>query len=409
MAQEFSLRVPLIDGQGNFGSIDGDSPAAMRYTEVRLEKISSAMLKDIEQNTVEFQDNYDGAEREPKVLPARFPNLLVNGTNGIAVGMATNIPSHNLGEVLDACCAYIVNPDITIEEVLEIVPAPDFPTGGMILGAQRAKIALSTGRGSILVRGRVDIEEIGGKSAIIVKEIPYQVNKADLLQNIERLSREKIIEGIGEMRDESNKLGIRMVIELKKGFVADVILNQIYKYTSLQTSFGVNMLALNKGRPQQMNVRDVIAAFIEFRQEVVTSRTLFLLNKARDKAHTLIGLSLAVANIDEIIAIIRGSSDPAEARVRLMEKFWEAETQATAILDMKLQKLTGLEKGRIDAELTNLSVSIKDYLDILGSKPRLMSIINDELVEIKEKFATPRRTTIEMDDSGMDMEDLIQK
>jgi len=434
MAQDFSLRVPLIDGQGNFGSVDGDSPAAMRYTEARLAKISSAMLKDIEQNTVEFQDNYDGAETEPKVLPARFPNLLVNGTNGIAVGMATNIPSHNLGEVIDACCAYIQNPEMTIEDVLEIVPAPDFPTGGMILGAQRAKIALATGRGSILVRGRVDIEEIGGKNAIIVKEIPYQVNKADLLQNIERLSRNKIIEGIGELRDESNKLGIRMVIELKKGFVPEVILNQIYKYTSLQTSFGVNMLALNKGRPQQMNVRDIIVAFIEFREEVVTKRTLYLLNKARDKAHSLIGLSLAVANIDEIIAIIRGSSDPAEARVRLMEKFWEAETvipllqlvddyrnelegsrckftheQATAILEMKLQKLTGLEKGRIDGELKNLAVSIKDYLDILGSRPRLMSIITDELVEIKEKFATPRRTTIEMDDSGMDMEDLIQK
>lgn len=434
MAQEFSLRVPLIDGQGNFGSIDGDMPAAMRYTEARLAKISTAMLKDIDQNTVEFQDNYDGSEHEPKVLPARFPNLLVNGTNGIAVGMATNIPSHNLGEVLDACCEYIKNPEITMEEVLRLVPAPDFPTGGIILGGQRAKIALATGRGSILVRGKVDIEEIGGKSAIIIKEIPYQVNKADLLQNIERLSREKIIEGIGEMRDESNKLGIRMVVELKKGFVPDVILNQIYKYTSLQTSFGVNMLALNKGRPQQMNVRDVIVAFIDFRVEVVTNRTMYLLNKARDKAHTLIGLSLAVANIDEVIAIIRGSADPAEARTKLMDKFWEAETvipllelvddyrneldgskckftyeQATAILEMKLQKLTGLEKDKIDAELKNLAVSIKEYLDILGSREKLMALIESELTEIKEKYATPRRTSIELDDSGMDMEDLIQK
>lgn len=434
MAQDFSLRVPLIDGQGNFGSMDGDSPAAMRYTEVRLEKIAASVLEDIDFDTVDFQDNYDGSEREPKVLPAKFPNLLVNGTNGIAVGMATNIPTHNLGEIIDACCAYIDNRDITIEEMLELVPAPDFPTGGVIMGVQRARTALATGRGSIILRGKVDFEEIGGRTAIVIKEVPYQVNKAELLKHIEHLSRDKVIEGISEMRDESNKLGVRMVIELKKDIVADVVLNQLFKYTVLQSSFGVNMLALNRGRPILMNIREIIAAFVEFREEVVTNRITYLLNKARDKAHTLIGLSLAVANIDEVIAMIKASSDPAAARIALMEKFWDASTvipllklvddyrnelsgnkckftneQATAILEMKLQKLTGLEKEKIEKELSNLADEIKDHLEVLCSKGKLFDIIKSELTEIKDRFATPRRTEIQIDGEELGIEDLIPK
>ena len=434
MAQDFSLRLPLIDGQGNFGSMDGDSPAQMRYTEVRLEKVSSSILNDINLDTVDFVDNYDGAETEPTVLPARFPNLLVNGTNGIAVGMATNIPTHNLGEVIDACCAYIENREITLEELLEHVPAPDFPTGGIILGGGRAKTALSTGRGSVIVRAKTDFEEIGGKQAIIVTEVPYQVNKAELLSRAESLAKDKVIEGIAEMRDESNKLGIRIVIEVKKGFVPDVILNQLYKYTSLQTSFSYNMLALDHGQPRTMNLQSVIKIFIAFREEVVTRRVSNLLSKARDKAHLLIGLSLAVANIDEVIALIRSAPDPATAKAQLMEKDWNAETvipllklvddyrnelidnrckfteeQAKAILEMKLQKLTGLEKEKIDEELKSLSVEIIDHLDILGSHERLMKVITEELLEVKEKFATPRRTSVELNEADVDFEDLIQK
>lgn len=434
MAQDFSLRVPLIDGQGNFGSMDGDSPAAMRYTEVRLEKIAAKVLEDIDFETVDFQDNYDGSEREPRVLPAKFPNLLVNGTNGIAVGMATNIPTHNLGEVIDACCAYIDNPEISLEEVLELVPAPDFPTGGVIMGMHRAKTALATGRGSVVVRAKTDFEEIGGRQAIIVKEVPYQVNKAELCKHIEQLSRDKVVEGISEIRDESNKLGIRVVIELKKDAMGEVVLNQLFKYTSLQSSFGVNMLALNKGRPMLMNVREIVAAFVEFREEVVTNKISFLLNKARDKAHSLIGLSLAVANIDEVIAIIKGSKDPATAKVSLMDKWWNAATvipllklvddyrnelvenkckftdeQATAILEMKLQKLTGLEKEKIDNELGELSKEIKEHLEILCSKEKLFALIKSELQEIKEKFGTPRRTELQIDGDELGIEDLIPK
>jgi DNA gyrase subunit A len=434
MAQDFSQRVPLIDGQGNFGSMDGDSPAAMRYTESRLSKISSSMLVDIDFQTVDFQANYDGSEKEPKVLPAQFPNLLVNGTSGIAVGMATNIPTHNLGEVIDACLAFIQNREITIDEVLELVPAPDFPTGGVILGHSRARTALATGRGSIAVRGKVDFEEIGGRNAIVVHELPYQVNKSELLKHVEQLSRDKIIEGIYEMRDESNKLGVRMVFELKKDVVPDVVLSQLYKFTALQTSFGVNMLALHQGRPITMNVLDVVKAFVEFREEIVTRRISYLLNKARDRAHVLIGLSLAVANIDEVIALIKSSQDPVVAKQKLMEKFWDAQTvipllklvddyrnelndnkckfteeQATAILEMRLQRLTGLEKGKIEKELGELAIEIKDHLETLASKEKLMAIISKELIEIKEKFATPRRTEIQINDDDVDIEDLIQR
>jgi len=434
MAQDFSLREPLVDGQGNYGSMDGDSPAAMRYTEARLAKISATMLTDIDYQTVDFQPNYDGSEKEPKVLPAQFPNLLVNGTNGIAVGMATNIPTHNLGEVIDACCAYIQNRELTIEEVLEIVPAPDFPTGGIIMGHTRPKIALSTGRGSILVRGKVDFETIGGRPAIIIQELPYQVNKAELLKHIQELSKNKVIEGIADLNDETNKLGVRVVIELKKDVVPDVILNQLYKYTPLQTSFGVNMLALNRGRPQTMNVLDIVKSFVEFREEVVTRRITFLLNKARNRAHVLIGLSLAVANIDEVIALIKGSPDPVVAKEKLMECLWKAETvipllnlvddyrnelvddkckfteeQATAILEMKLQRLTGLEKDKIEKELGNLADEIKNHLATLGSHEKLMEIITTELIDIKERCATPRRTQIEINEDDVDIEDLIQR
>ncbi|MFN8832878.1 MAG: DNA gyrase subunit A [Alphaproteobacteria bacterium] len=434
MAQEFSLREPLIDGQGNFGSIDGDSPAAMRYTEVRLAKIASTILMDIEQGTVDFAENYDGSEQEPVVLPARFPNILVNGTSGIAVGMATNIPTHNLSEVLDACCAYIKNPEITDEEIVSIIPAPDFPTGGTIVGAERAKIALLTGRGSIIMRGKTEIEQIGGTSAIIIKELPYQVNKAELIKKIEMLSKEKVIEGISELRDETNKLGIRVVIELKRDAVPDIIINQLYKHSELQTSFGVNMLALNKGRPILMGVKEFISAFVEFREEVIVRRTVFELNKARNRAHILIGLYLAVTNIDQIIALIKGCDTPAAAKIELMARDWEAssiepllrlvddyrnklengrckftEEQADAILEMKLSRLTGLEKNKIENELKGLGELIKEYLEFLNSKEKIYQLIYDELVAIKDQFGTPRRTEILNDSSDLDIEDLIKR
>lgn len=434
MAQEFSLRDPLVDGQGNFGSVDGDSPAAMRYTEARLAKIATRMLDDIDQETVDFQDNYDGSETEPKVLPARFPNLLINGTSGIAVGMATNIPTHNLGEVIDACFAYIQNPDITPEELVDLVPAPDFPTGGMIVGATQARNALISGKGIIMMRGRVEIEEIGGHFAIIIKELPYQVNKSELVKKIENLSRDKVIEGISELRDESNKLGVRVVVELKRDATPDVVINQLYKHSELQTSFGVNMLALNNGRPILMGLKDIIAAFVDFRKEVVTRRAIYQLNKARNKAHVLIGLSLAVANIDEVIAMIKSSSNPAEAKVRLMDKHWQADDvipllklvddyrnelvdgkcrftleQAEAILEMKLSKLTGLEKGKIEAELAELSKTIADFLALLASKELLFALISKELQEVKDAFASPRRTEIILDDREFNDEDLIAR
>lgn len=435
MAQDFSLRDPLIDGQGNFGSVDGDSPAAMRYTESRLAKLSHSILEDIDKNTVNFKENYDGSESEPVVLPARFPNLLVNGAGGIAVGMATNIPPHNLGEVLDACCAYVDNHELTIEELSEIVMGPDFPTGGVILGQSGTRSALSTGRGSVIVRGKVHFEDIKDKKqAIIIDELPYQVNKAKLVERIAELVREKKVEGISDLRDESDKQGVRVVIELKKDAYADVILNQLYSFTPLQTSFGVNMLALDRGQPKLLNVLDVIRCFVKFREEVVTRRTIFMLNKAKDKAHILIGLSIAVKNIDEVIKLIRSSPDPETAKQRLLERNWLAsevqelinlvgdlrndvkdnhcfftEIQAKAILEMRLQRLTGLEYGKITADLAELAAEITEYVSILSSRPRLLEIIKEEFLKVKEEFATPRRTSMEPSEFEQDIEDLIPK
>lgn len=435
MAQDFSMRLPLIDGQGNFGSMDGDAAAAMRYTESRLAKVSHTMLDDLDKNTVDFVENYDGHEKEPVVLPARFPNLLVNGAGGIAVGMATNIPPHNLGEVIDACLAYVDNNDVTDEDLMQIVPGPDFPTGGIILGRSGARSAIKTGRGSVIIRARAGFEDIGkGRTAIVVTEIPYQVNKAQLMEKIGELVRDKKIEGISELRDESDKDGVRVVIEVKKDAVAEVVLNQLYSYTQLQTSFGVNMLALDHGRPRLLSLKDVVIAFTKFREEVITRRTAFLLGKARDKAHILIGLSIAVANIDEVIKLIRNAPDPNVAREQLLEKAWPAadvaplialvgdknnsvvdgkcyftDVQARAILEMRLSRLTGLERDKIHTELAELAESIKDYLDILRSHSRVINIMKAELSAIKEEFATPRKTTIEESEFEADIEDLITK
>lgn len=436
MAQDFSLRLPLIDGQGNFGSVDGDSPAAMRYTESRLDKAAHALLTDIDKNTVDFHENYDGSEQEPDVLPAQFPNLLVNGAGGIAVGMATNIPPHNLNEVIDGCCLYIDNNDITIDELMQVVQGPDFPTGGIILGKSGIRSALHTGRGSVVMRGKAEIEEVRpGRQAIIITEIPYQVNKAKMVERIAELVREKRIEGISDLRDESDKSGMRVVVEIKRDAIPDVVLNQLYSYTPLQTSFGVNMLALDHGRPKLMNLKDVIASFITFREEVITKRTIFLLGKARERAHILIGLSIAVANIDQAIALIRTAPDAATARNILLERSWPAgnvkslielvddrnnslsddghcyftEVQGKAILEMRLQRLTGLEQEKITAELSELAAEITDYLEILGSRPRLLDILRSELLAAKEQFGTPRRSVIEMNEFEHDIEDLIQK
>ncbi|WP_375656131.1 DNA gyrase subunit A [Bartonella sp. MR63HLJHH] len=434
MAQDFSLRNPLIDGQGNFGSVDGDPPAAMRYTECRLEKVSEELLADIDKDTVDFQDNYDGREREPVVLPARFPNLLVNGSGGIAVGMATNIPPHNLGEVVDGCIALIDNPDITLDKIIEIIPGPDFPTGGIILGHSGVRAAYETGRGSIIMRAKVEIEEIrSGRQAIIVSEIPYQVNKATMIEKMAELVRDKRIEGISDLRDESDRDGYRVVIELKKDVVAEVVLNQLYRYTPLQTSFGCNMVALNGGKPEQMTLLDMLRAFVSFREEVVSRRTKYLLRKARERAHVLVGLALAVANIDEIIALIRKAPDPQTARAQLMERRWPAmdvaplikliddprhiihedgtynlsEEQARAILELRLQRLTALGRDEIADELNKIGVDIADYLDILASRVRIMCIVKNELSALREEFATPRRTVFGFGSAEMESEDLI--
>ncbi len=435
MAQDFSMRLRLVDGQGNFGSMDGDAPAAMRYTESRLAKAAHALLEDIDKNTVDFQDNYDGSEREPKVIPAQFPNILVNGAGGIAVGMATNIPPHNLGEVIDACCLYIDNPEVTIDEMMQVCPGPDFPTGGIILGRSGCHSAAHTGRGSVVMRGRTEIEELRpGRFAVIITEIPYQVNKARMVERIAELVKDKRIEGISDLRDESDKQGVRVVVEVKKDAVPEVVLNQLYSYTPLQTSFGVNMLALDQGRPELMNLKRVITAFVHFREEVITRRTLFLLNKARDRAHVLIGLAIAVANIDEVIKVIRAAADPVIAKTELMSRRWEAadvsallelvddvgnkvdngkirftEAQAKAILELRLQRLTGLERGKIDEELGQLAGEIAEYLSVLGSREKLMGILRSELMKAREEFATPRRTVIEESDSDIDIESLIQK
>ncbi len=436
MAQPFSMRLPLIDGQGNFGSIDGDPPAAMRYTESRLARPALALAEDIDFDTVDFQPNYDGKEHEPVVLPARFPNLLVNGAGGIAVGMATNIPPHNLGEVVDAVVAMMDKPDITIEELIEIVPGPDFPTGGTMLGKGGARLAYHTGRGSVLVRAKSKIEQLRkDREAIIITEIPYQVNKTSLLEKISELVREKRVEGISELRDESDRDGMRIVIEIKRDAVADVVLNQLYRYTQLQNSFGCNMIALNGGRPQMLTLKDFLRAFIDFREEVVTRRTKFLLNKARDSAHVQVGLAIAVANIDEVIRLIRASPDAAAAREQLMARDWPArdmaslitliadprhalqedgtyrlsEQQARAILELRLQRLTALGRDEIAEALNKLAVEITDYLDILRSRLRVMNIIKEELQAVRDAFATPRRTIIIESDLDMDDEDLIQR
>jgi len=435
MAQWFSMRLPLVDGQGNFGSMDGDNAAAMRYTESRLAKAAHALLTDIDKDTVDFQDNYDGSEHEPTVIPAQFPNILVNGAGGIAVGMATNIPPHNLGEVIDACCLYIDNNDITIDEMLQVCPGPDFPTGGIILGRTGSHNAAHTGRGSVIMRGKTEIEDFKqGRQAIIITEVPYQVNKARMVERIAELVKEKRIEGISDLRDESDKQGVRVVVEIKKDAVAEVVLNQLYSYTPLQTSFGVNMLAIDQGRPLLMNLKQVITAFVAFREEVITRRTMFLLNKARDRAHILIGLAIAVANIDEVIKVIRAAADPVIAKAELMSRSWQAhdvgallalvddsgnkiidgkirftETQAKAILELRLQRLTGLEMGKIDDELQVLAVEIAEYLSILGNREKLYSILRSELVAVKDEFATPRRSIFEESESDIDIESLIQK
>ena len=436
MAQEFSMRVPLIDGQGNFGSVDGDPPAADRYTEARLAKIAQYLLDDLDKDTVDFKPNYDDRLEEPSVLPAKFPNLLVNGAGGIAVGMATNIPPHNLGEVIDACIAYLDNPAISIEELVEIIPGPDFPTGGLILGRSGIRAAYHKGRGSVLMRGRVTTETVRKeREALIISEIPYQVNKSSMVEKIAELVREKRIEGISDIRDESDRQGMRVVIELKRDAMADVVLNQLYRFSALQSTFGCNMVALIGGKPEQLNLKDMIRAFSEFREEVVGRRTKFLLRKARDRAHVLVGLAIAVANIDEVIAVIRKAPDPATAREQLMTREWPAkdvvalveliadprhkvsakgtyrlsEEQARAILELRLQRLTGLGRDEIGDELKMLGGEIGDYLEILRSRARIVTIIKDELIAIKTEFGTPRRTEILEMEGEVEDEDLIQR
>jgi len=436
MAQDFSMSVPLVDGQGNFGSVDGDPPAAMRYTECRLARISQFLLDDLDKDTVDFQENYDGSEREPSVLPAKFPNLLVNGAGGIAVGMATNIPPHNLGEVIDACLAALDDPEISLDALCQIVQGPDFPTGGLILGRAGALAAYHKGRGTIIMRAKVDIEEIRkDRNALIVTAIPYQVNKRVLIERIADLVREKRIEGISDIWDESNRDGMRIVIELKRDAMPEVVLNQLYRYSDLQASFGANMLALNGGRPEQLNLRDMITAFTSFREQVVSRRTKYLLAKARERAHVLVGLAIAVANIDEVINLIRRAPSPAEAKEQLMARDWPAQDvapfialiadprhtiseagtyrlsaeQAQAILDLRLQRLTALGRDEIGNELQKLADQIRDYLDILSSRQRIVEIIKQELTEIKEQFAVPRRTEIVEIDGELEDEDLIQR
>ena len=435
MAQPWSLRVPLVDGQGNFGSMDGDSPAAMRYTEARLEKAAESVLEDIDKETVDFRPNYDESEVEPSVLPSRIPNLLVNGAGGIAVGMATNIPPHNLGEVIDACCAFVANPEITTEELIQIIPGPDFPTGGQILGKMGINSAYHTGNGSVKMRAKTSTEEIGKREAIIVHEVPYQVNKGKLLERLGEVGREKIVEDIHEIRDESDRDGVRVVIELKIGANADVVLNQLFKYTALQTNFACNIVALHNNKPQIMILRDMVKAFVQFREEVITRRTIYTLGKARDRAHVLAGLAVAVANIDEIIALIRNAPNPTEAREGLLAKRWPAkdigplieliddpehfveddgtyqmsEIQAKAILDLRLHKLTGLERGKIGDELKVITDEIAELLTILRERTKLLEVLVDELMEVKEKFDTPRRTELLDAEFEVDMEDLIQR
>jgi len=437
MAQPWSMRVRLIDGQGNFGSIDGDPPAAMRYTEARLARVASeALLSDIDEDTVEFQANYDETTQEPSVLPARLPNLLINGANGIAVGMATSIPPHNPGEVIDACCHLLDNPDASVEELMQHVPGPDLPTGGVIVGRAGILSAYRQGRGTIVVRGRATVEEHAReREAIVITEIPYQLTKTRLLERIAEVVREKVVEGISDLRDESDRQGLRIVVELKRDVQADVVLNQLYQHTPLQSSYGMSMLAIDGRQPLVLSLREILQAFLQFREEVVTRRTAFRLLKARDRAHVLVGLATAVANIDEVVALIRRAPNPEVARRELMERDWPAsdvaplvelidepghrvaadgsyrlsETQARAILDLRLQRLTGLERDKIASELQSLAAEIRDYLEILASRSRLLDIVREELVSLKERFGDPRRTTLEEGEAETDIEDLIQR
>jgi DNA gyrase subunit A len=435
LAQDFSMGLPLIDGQGNFGSIDGDMPASMRYTEARLAKSARSLLDDIDEGTVDFQDNYDGSTQEPTVLPARFPNLLVNGGGGIAVGMATNIPPHNLSEVIDATVALIDKPDTTDLELLDIVPGPDFPTGGEILGRAGSRLALTTGRGSVVIRAKHHTETIRGREALVFTEIPYQVNKAEMVERIGEQVREKRIEGIAEVRDESNRLGVRLVVELKRDAVLDVVLNQLYRYSALQTSFGVNMLALNAGKPEQMGLRKILEIFISFREQVVTRRTKFRLAKARKRGHETVGLAIAVANIDEMIRLIRESPDPTAARERMLARDWPAgdmmplialiadprtvvsegdvvrlsDEQARAILALTLSRLTGLGREDIAKAANEIAEEIKELLSILASRERIMAIIRGELIDVKEAFGVPRRTQFSEAEGDIDDEALIPR
>jgi len=436
MAQDFSMSLPLLDGQGNFGSMDGDNPAAMRYTEVRMDKPAAALLADIEKETVDFQPNYDGKDMEPTVLPARFPNMLVNGAGGIAVGMATNIPPHNLGEVVDACLALIGNPDLSTEGLMEIVPGPDFPTGGLILGRSGIRKAYLEGRGSVVIRARTHVEELRkDRFAIVVDQIPYQVNKASMIERIAEAARDKRIEGIAHVQDESDRVGVRVVIELKRDATPDVVLNQLFRFTPMQVSFGCNMLALNGGRPEQLTLRDFLTHFLAFREEVVARRTAFDLRRARERSHILCGLAVAVSNVDEVVATIRASADPAEARERLMTRRWPAqdiadyirliddpthtinedgtynlsEAQARAILDLRLQRLTAMGVKEVTDELETLAAAIRDYLAILSSRDRIMGIIAAELREVRDQFAVPRRTEIVDWEGDLDDEDLIER
>ena len=436
MAQPFSMSLPLLDGQGNFGSMDGDNPAAMRYTEVRMDKPAAFLLSDIDKDTVDFQDNYDGKDREPSVLPARFPNMLVNGAGGIAVGMATNIPPHNLGEVVDATLALIQTPDLSSEDLIQYVPGPDFPTGAMMLGRSGARKAYLEGRGSVIIRAKTKIEEIRkDRYAIIVEEIPYQVNKASMIEKIAEQVRDKKVEGISHVQDESDRNGVRVVIELKRDATPDVVLNQLYRFTPMQTYFGCNMLALNGGRPEQLTLRSFLTNFIDFREIVVARRTAFELRKARERSHILCGLAVAVTNVDEVVATIRSSSDAAEAREKLMQRRWPAgsiaeyikliddpthtineddtynlsETQARAILELRLQRLTQIGVKEVTEELKTLSIKIKEYLAILGSREQIMEIITNELKEVKDQFAVPRRTEIVEWSGDMEDEDLIER
>ena len=435
MAQPFSMMAPLIEGQGNFGSVDGDRPAAMRYTECRLEKITTLMLGDIDKDCIEYQENYDGSESEPSVLPSRFPNLLINGAGGIAVGMATNIPPHNLSEVIDGCVTILRNPNTSEDELNEIIPGPDFPTGGLIIGRNGIKSAQLTGRGSVILRGKATIEDNNNKNSIIITEIPYQVNKSNLIEKIAELVRDKRIEGISDIRDVSDRHGILVIVELKKDAEAEVILNQLYKFTPLQSSFGCNMVTLNAGKPELLSLRQIIDAFLDFRVEIVIKRTTFLLNKSRDRAHVLVGLAIAIANIDEIIKVIRSSPDPATARDYMLKKKWIPKNvesliqliddprhkiaedgtymlsmeQVQAILDLRLQRLTAIGRDEIEKELNAIGDDIKKYLEILTNRNVLDNLIEEELLEAKTSFGVPRKTEITDVELDVDDEDLIPK